>query len=340
MIQFREAKRLKLPAKIALFGPSGSGKTLSALRIARGLVGPAGKIVLIDTENDRSLLYANRTTWGEPIKFVHGTLADPTVENMMAAIVEAKKIGDAVIIDSISHSWQEILAESNRMTASGYRGGNSFSTWAKLTPKQAEFIKCLLWLEKHLICTMRSKSEYVLEEVEVHGKKRMQPKFVGLEPIQGKSIEYEFDQLFALDMEHNVQVLKDRSSLLQDRVVNMPDEKLGEELAAWLDSGDAAEARASDEGSIFAEPQEDAPPRVSAPALQENSLLKEMEIALMKHDADFKACRDFAIDVCQYIQKGQELKDIKEEHMREIIRRTDQFVKKAHEYYQELLSDV
>ncbi|MBF0186198.1 MAG: ATP-binding protein, partial [Magnetococcales bacterium] len=41
-----------------MWGGSSSGKTYSALRLARGLVGPQGKIGVIDTENRRALFYA------------------------------------------------------------------------------------------------------------------------------------------------------------------------------------------------------------------------------------------------------------------------------------------
>ena len=57
---FRKATREKVFLKLAVTGPSGSGKTYSALRLARGLVGPTGKIALIDTENGSASLYADR----------------------------------------------------------------------------------------------------------------------------------------------------------------------------------------------------------------------------------------------------------------------------------------
>mgnify|MGYP001582171076 FL=1 len=47
----RKATRSQLKLLLALISPSGGGKTYSALRLARGLVGPKGRIVLIDTEH-------------------------------------------------------------------------------------------------------------------------------------------------------------------------------------------------------------------------------------------------------------------------------------------------
>ncbi len=46
---FKPASRDEVSVKLALMGVSGSGKTYSALRLARGLVGPSGRIALIDT---------------------------------------------------------------------------------------------------------------------------------------------------------------------------------------------------------------------------------------------------------------------------------------------------
>lgn len=330
-IEFREATREKLPAKIAIFGPSGSGKTLTALRIARGLVGPEGRIVLIDTENDRARLYSGRDKWGPKIKFVHGTLADPTIENMIDAIDSARPIADVIIIDSISHTWQELVAESNRMTSSGYRGGNSYTNWAKLTPKQTNLIKRILWLDKHLICTMRAKSEYILEEVEERGRKKTVPRYVGLEPIQGKNIEFEFDQLFALDMDHCLQVLKDRTGVTQDRVITCPGEDLGDELRQWLDGEDAKQDDAVASAEYKRKVEQD---------IKSTSIREKMYEELLECGADLDACTEFAITRCKFLKPGQTMDDLSEAHMKEIIARTETFAQKAADYYEEMLNNV
>jgi len=88
---------------IAIAGPQASGKTTSALRIATGIVKKSkGKICFIDTENKRSLTYANA------FSFNHLSLDPPfSPERYDKAIQFAEKNGygegDVIIIDSMSH---------------------------------------------------------------------------------------------------------------------------------------------------------------------------------------------------------------------------------------------
>ena len=113
------------------------------------------------------------------------------------------------------------------MTSSGYRGGNSYTNWAKLTPKQANLIKRILWLDKHLICTMRAKSEYILEEVERGAARRPCRATLALSPSRGRISSLSSTNC-SLDMDHCLQVLKDRTGVTQDRVITCPGEDLGE----------------------------------------------------------------------------------------------------------------
>ena len=96
---FTKATRKKVFLKLAVTGPSGSGKTYSALRLARGLVGPSGKVALIDTENGSASLYADK------FEFDTLDLAPPFdhqkfVEGISAAVQAGYQ---CIIIDSASH---------------------------------------------------------------------------------------------------------------------------------------------------------------------------------------------------------------------------------------------
>ena len=53
---FQKAIRKRAKARIGICGPAGSGKTMSVLKLAFGIVGPTGKIAVIDTE--KSVLFA------------------------------------------------------------------------------------------------------------------------------------------------------------------------------------------------------------------------------------------------------------------------------------------
>ena len=120
---FTKATRKKVFLKLAVTGPSGSGKTYSALRLARGLVGPSGKVALIDTENGSASLYADK------FEFDTLDLAPPFdhqkfVEGISAAVQAGYQ---CIIIDSASHFWEGILEYKSQLDSRP--GSNSYTNW-------------------------------------------------------------------------------------------------------------------------------------------------------------------------------------------------------------------
>jgi len=155
--QFRvtEAVREAVPALIGLWGYSDSGKTYSALRLARGLAGPKGKIVVIDTENKRAKLYAGLFGgWS------HIDLQPPfTPDRYMAAHRAALEAGaKAVVIDSMSHVWQGeggVLDQADRSNLKG------LAKWK--TPKIAytRMTNALFRAPVHVVFCVRAKEKFV-----------------------------------------------------------------------------------------------------------------------------------------------------------------------------------
>src|SRR5688500_6591553 len=96
-LTYRKAIREQTSVLLALAGSSGSGKTFSALRIGRGLVGPQGKIAVIDTEAGRALHYSDR------FDFDHGDMKPPFSPDAYAdAIAAAEGAGyQAIVVDSM-----------------------------------------------------------------------------------------------------------------------------------------------------------------------------------------------------------------------------------------------
>lgn len=226
--KIKRAERAAVSLRLAVIGPSGSGKTWSSIVLARGLVGKNGKILVIDTENGSANLYADMN--------IYDVLElDPpyTVQAYTKALDMAKEAGyDAVIIDSYSHAWAAEGGLLDKKQGLDSRGGNSYTNWATIT-KEHEFLKSrILTAPYHVIATMRSKQEYVLE---VNEKGKQVPKKVGMAPIQRDSTEYEFTTVFDLGMDHQFQVSKDRTGLF-DGVIKKIDYKTGELLANWLKS--------------------------------------------------------------------------------------------------------
>jgi len=223
---FQKASKARSKLRCALFGPAGSGKTMSALRIATGM---GGRIAVIDTERGSASLYADR------FEFDVLDLDNRTIDGYIEAFHVAAQGGyDVLVIDSLSHAWQELLGEINRFAQAKY-GGNTWAAWSEGTPRQRRFVDALLDYPGHILATIRTKTAWDQEKDEKTGKNR--PVRIGLVPEQGKGIEYEFALLMQIDTDHVVNVIKDRTGKFQDRLIDLPDEDLGRELAAWLAEG-------------------------------------------------------------------------------------------------------
>lgn len=229
MSAFRRAERTQVKMKLALTGPSGAGKTMSALLIASGM---GKRIALVDTENYSASLYGDR--------FDFDTMAfDPPylIQKYTQAIEAAEREGyDVLILDSISHAWAGdggLLAKKESLDA---RGGNSFANWGAITKEHEQFKAKLLNCKIHLICTMRSKQDYVLE---VNEKGKQTPRKVGLAPIQRDSLEYEFSTVLDLGMDHNAIASKDRTGLFDGQIFK-PTKATGEAILEWLQTAKPA----------------------------------------------------------------------------------------------------
>lgn len=223
-LQFQRATKERIKLRMAIFGPSGAGKTYTSLRIATGM---GGKIAVIDTERGSASRYADR--------FEYDVLELPQndIETYVAAMAAAHEY-DVLIIDSLSHAWQALLEEVDQLARAKYQG-NTWSAWSMGTPKQRGFVDALLRYPGHVIATMRSKTEWALDQDE--RTKKSKPVRVGLAPEQGKGIEYEFDILLELNTEHCAAVIKDRTGRFQDRIIEKPGESFGKEIVAWLSEG-------------------------------------------------------------------------------------------------------
>lgn len=218
---FQDAvKNARIP-KILLIGPAGSGKTLGALKLMRGLIGDK-TMAFIDSESSSASIYADQ------YKFKHADIPPEkqNVEGYLHMMKEAL-VFDGLIIDSISPAWDYIVKTANDMP------GNSFTNWNKLTPIQKNFAAKIVAYPKPLICAARSKQAYVLEQNE-QGK--MVPKKVGLEIVQGKDLDYEFDIVFSIDQStHLAKVDKCRYSQIEDYFNNLGGEvKLSEEIGQLI----------------------------------------------------------------------------------------------------------
>lgn len=238
-MQFQKASKAQAKARIALIGPSGSGKTLSLLRIMRGIVGPLGKIAVIDSERGSASKYAGLVIDDQPpIEFDVLNLDTFSPVTYCQAIAAADAAGyDATIIDSLSHAWmgKDGALEQVDKAAKRSQSGNNFAAWRDVTPMHNQLVDAMLHSRAHLGVTMRSKTEYVIEKDERTGKSV--PRKIGTAPIQRDGLEYEFDVVADMDLANNLLVSKTRCPALRGAVVSMPSEELGQRIGAWLSDG-------------------------------------------------------------------------------------------------------
>lgn len=234
VIQIKKAVKFGAKGRIALYGPSGSGKTYTALSIAREMAGD-GRVLVIDTERGSASKYADMFDFDviELDSFHPNTY----IEAIKAA--SASKEHSVLVIDSLSHEWE------------GSKGalelaGRDFTNWATVTPLHNKVIDAILSCELHVIACMRAKEGTVMEEQEVNGRKKTVVRKVGIQPIQGKNIQYEFDVIGALDMSNEMSIEKTRCSALKDLTFNPGQEHdFAGVMLAWLDGAPMPVRKAS-----------------------------------------------------------------------------------------------
>ncbi len=226
---FQKAVKSQARLRLALIGPAGSGKTYTALRIATGL---GGRIALIDTERGSASHYANR------FDFDKCELGNFGPDDYTAAIHEAEAAGyDIIIIDSLTHAWSGTggaleLVDKERTRG---QGGNSFTAWKTVTPKHNAMVDAILQSSCHVLVTMRTKTEYVVEQNE---KGKSVPRKIGLAPVQRDGLEYEFDVICDLTIDNDCIVGKTRCDTLQGKVFKQAGEHdIVPLLKAWLSDG-------------------------------------------------------------------------------------------------------
>ena len=234
-VTIRKAERAQSKLRIGLAGPSGAGKTMSALKLARGIVGPNGRICMIDTERGSGDLYASLTNYDII------TLTPPYAPKAYVEAIEAAEDAgyDAIIIDSLSHAWSDeggLLDQADKLSA----GGNRFTVWASLTPQHRKLVNGMLNSDSHIIATVRSKQDYAIEKDEKTGRTAV--KKLGMAPVQREGMEYEFTVFIDIEQNHNAHVSKDRTALF-DNEVFMIDESTGERLIEWLHAAKEAPAK-------------------------------------------------------------------------------------------------
>lgn len=226
---FREASRKEAKPLIGIHSESGNGKTWSALLLARGFVGPSGRIGMIETEGGRGEANVGRAPVGQYL--VRPIRGDFSPQEYGRAIDDAEKANlDALIIDSASHEWEGaggVLSMAADNQAKGLKG---VLVWQQ--PKilhQRHFMLRLMQTPIPLVIVcMRSK--YPMEK-----KGNDWVRSTVLEPKQADDILFEMFVHGWIDAEHRFHVSKytlpELAQVVKD---NEPISiETGQRLAAW-----------------------------------------------------------------------------------------------------------
>lgn len=228
-MQLKKATRKQVKLRMGLSAVSGAGKTYSALLLAHGITNDWSKIAVIDTENGSASLYSHLGGFNTI------ELKAPYSPERYIECIKACEHGgiEVCIIDSITHEWDGkggIIDISNSMT------GNSFTNWAKLTPRHDAFIQSMLQSDMHIITCVRRKQDYEMSKGS-DGKLKVEK--AGLKEITREGFEYELTLNFNLDLNHHATVSKDRTGLFVDKPEFVITEDTGRLIKQWCDSGEA-----------------------------------------------------------------------------------------------------
>ena len=224
--EFRKAVKHDAKLRFAVCGPSGSGKTYTVLRVATELGGP---VALIDTERGSASKYADL------FEFDVLELESYDPQRLIEIIDYAAGKGYRVLcIDSLSHFWIGKDGELDKVDRAARRmqNPNSFAAWKQVTPLHNALIDKIVSAPLHILASMRSKTEWILDREERTGK--TVPRKVGLAPVMRDGIEYEFDVCGEMDQENTLVITKTRCPKLAGGVFPKPSKDLADVLKEWL----------------------------------------------------------------------------------------------------------
>lgn len=249
---FKKALKYRAKGRVALIGPAGSGKSFSALKLARTLVGPTGRIAAVDTEHGSLSKYAHTPTCPPDcdnqnhFDFDVLELDSYSPENFLGALDAAEKAGyDAFLTDSLSHFWMgkdgalEFVDVASKRSSSK----DGMSGWKEFRPHERQMVDAMIASPMHIVCTMRTKTAYEEQVNERTGKKQRVK--IGLAPVQREGLEYEFDLVGLMDEDNTFIVDKSRCPELSGKALTKPGEKEFASFRDWLSGSPAPIAPAT-----------------------------------------------------------------------------------------------
>lgn len=224
---YHRATRKGTYCLIGLTGQSGSGKTMSAILMARGLVGPNGKIALLDTENGRGSVFEGLTPYD-----VDELWPPFTPKRYTDKAKDAEKAGyDVLIIDSGSHEWE---GEGGVLEMAEATGKQGLQKWLKPKTEHKKLINAILQSRMHVILCLRGKEK--LMQVKNHRTGKDEIVNAGIVPIQEGRVLYEMTVSLIMSEENQRPTIRKcpydlRAAFPEGQLIT---EKTGEAIAEWI----------------------------------------------------------------------------------------------------------
>ena len=252
--KIEQASRVGVIPWIDLYSESGCGKTFSALLMARGMAGPTGLIVGVDTEERRMSLYADVIPGG--FKVINlGSPFHPA--RYRAALDAAFALNPAVVVvDSMSHEWEGVggvcdMAMENEQSS----GRAGLHNWKKPKTEHQMLVQRLLRSPCPVICCIRAKykTKQFKGTPEMAEEGLIQRNQIGktvilkseeTSPIQSEDFIFEATAHMEINKDHTIRLTKCNHPQLK---ACFPEDfkepitiKTGEKIAAWCRSGGQA----------------------------------------------------------------------------------------------------
>lgn len=224
-MEIKKATRQGVKPLIGAYSLSGCGKTYSALLLARGIVGPTGKIVMIDSESGRGSLYSDVIEGGYDVLEIKDSFSPQ--EYMKAIGIVEKSGADICLIDSASHEWEGIdgvtdsAMKISQKRAAKYDkewdGVVQFGDWKDPKMNHAKFMLKLLQSPLPIIVCLRAKQK----SQQTKGTKEMVDAGIIPQSQIGKTVvvKDEFcspiqDEAFIYEMTAHFEILHDHTIIL------------------------------------------------------------------------------------------------------------------------------
>ena len=230
MSLFKKAEMSTAYLKMGIYGEAGSGKTYTASQIAKGLAlflekkfGERPPVMMVDTENGSHFvapIFAKAR-----IEFL--VTQTRAYADLRVALQEAQAAGASLVIDSVTHFWEEMreaYLEAKRKRLKNKNARLELPDWNAIKPEWAKFTSLFLNAQAHIILCGRAASVYEFQDREDGSRKDMIT--VGTKMAAEKGLGYEPNLLIEMTSEQvreagkkkvvrrKVTVLKDRSTLL------------------------------------------------------------------------------------------------------------------------------